>query len=432
MILNISYEEPSKNKNIIGYDGKTSSGGDVFHASPLITVIQAICDAKKYRYYYHPREIVYNIRTPAETVSLRNYIIPVGVSHSPEDWLVDGLFKNLNDIYLQDLRTGKALLVVDQSLEGYHRDYIWEFFHSKCAEYYIHPKQIFYITGNLATNFHYHSWCLKNNVSYENRLRTVGYPHFEQVVYFDSLKRNQSDSPLPTFEDHLRYKSIDINNIKTYACLNKRQRPHRVWMFVHLMEKDLLTKGLVSMNDYGRHVHTWEGKNLTQDQIEFSTKLLPMKVYDKPNNSENDIFYIHRFNDDVCLDTFFSVIPEAACGDEEKSIFLSEKTFKPICCSTPFAIWGGKNSMRELQKLGYKTFHPFIDETYDDRPTWSRLDSLTDTIKKIDNIKNKMKWFMGMEDIIKHNLRQIEINTTRKEPPAFLELEKYCIQLFKD
>jgi hypothetical protein len=430
MIINLCYESYETNSNLLGFSEKTPSGNPITHASPLVTLMQAISDLKGYNNYYHPREIIFNKITPENTDSVDKYIIPIGVSHGPDDWAKPELFSNLPEVYLKDLRNKKAMLVIDQSLEGYHQDYIWEFFHSQCSLYELNPRCIFYVTGNMMTGLHYHVWCDSRNISYDSRIRAIGYPHFEHVVYYDSIKRNQSDTPLPTFEKHVSYKKEHVENIKTFACLNKRQRQHRVWMFVRLLEEQLLDSGLVSMNDYGRHVRSWEGKELTREQIEKSSEILPKLVYEKSNNELNDLHYIHRFNDDVCLDTFFSIVPEAACGDKEKSVFLSEKTFKPICCSTPFAIWGGKYSLKELKKLGYKTFHPFIDESYDTMDTWDRLEALIKNTKKIDSIKNKFEWFEGMQDILEHNLKQIEINTIRKEPPAFLELERYYIQYF--
>jgi hypothetical protein len=45
--------------------------------------------------------------------------------------------------------------------------------------------------------------------------------------------------------------------------------------------------------------------------------------------------------------------------------FLTEKTFKPIVYQHPFVLIAPPGSLEFLKELGYKTFHPFIDETYD-------------------------------------------------------------------
>ncbi len=61
-----------------------------------------------------------------------------------------------------------------------------------------------------------------------------------------------------------------------------------------------------------------------------------------------------------------TVVSEAQYNDSQKSIFLSEKTFKPIACSHPFQILGAKGSLKELRKLGYLTFENLFDESYDE------------------------------------------------------------------
>ena len=45
---------------------------------------------------------------------------------------------------------------------------------------------------------------------------------------------------------------------------------------------------------------------------------------------------------------------------------LTEKTFKPIANLQPFIIFGCPGSLKELRRLGYKTFGHVIDESYDE------------------------------------------------------------------
>ncbi len=46
--------------------------------------------------------------------------------------------------------------------------------------------------------------------------------------------------------------------------------------------------------------------------------------------------------------------------------FVTEKTTKCFHLKKPFLIMGQKHSLKELRKKGYKTFHPYIDESYDE------------------------------------------------------------------
>jgi hypothetical protein len=51
--------------------------------------------------------------------------------------------------------------------------------------------------------------------------------------------------------------------------------------------------------------------------------------------------------------------------NENNGRILSEKTFKPIAMKHPFIIVSNKNFLDCIRSLGYKTFYPYIDESYD-------------------------------------------------------------------
>jgi hypothetical protein len=105
-------------------------------------------------------------------------------------------------------------------------------------------------------------------------------------------------------------------------------------------------------------------------------------------------------------------------------MFLSEKTFKVIACNHPFIIMGNKDSMRMMRKIGYKTFEKYIDQSYDSLPTHERMKSIIESIRKVDNIKDKLEWFKSMEEDIKFN-QTLLISKLFKFPKAYLDLKNY-------
>ena len=86
---------------------------------------------------------------------------------------------------------------------------------------------------------------------------------------------------------------------------------------------------------------------------------------------------------------------------------ISEKTFKPIICHQPFFILGSKNSLEQLRDMGYKTFEPFIDVTYDKLNSLDRMNAIITAIKKIDSIEDKLEWYKSMQDILEHNYENL-------------------------
>ena len=128
--------------------------------------------------------------------------------------------------------------------------------------------------------------------------------------------------------------------------------------------------------------------------------------------------------DQIYLDTWVTIISEASFSDADETVFISEKTFKPIACKHPFMFLGNKGSLKKLREMGYKTFHPFIDESYDELSTFDRFDAIIKELKRIDTIPDKFKWIQSMKDILEHNYQVLNQRETQV-PPAHTELFNY-------
>ncbi len=423
--MNLIFEDLEKYENFKSCPDINTSGIARFGRSPLLNAshLYASSNGKPlpFDYYYVNDDI-------------KDYIISASVNHSPDDWTgynpkVKSVFSYLNEKYITDLRNGKAMLLLDSSFEGYQTNWLWDWFHSECKEWGVSPKYIVYVTGNMVADEGYDKWANDNQI--KERIKVIPYPHFELDMGMSCYHREKSENPLPTFQDHIKYKTENLNDIKTYACLNKRIRFQRIWFYRYLYESGLLNKGLVSMNEFEKGPYFWEGETIDEDVMENMQKNLPLIVHGKPNNEFDDSFYINRFNDQISLDTFMTVISEAHCADSDQTMFLSEKTFKVIACRNPFMIMGNKDSMRKMREIGYRTFDGFIDEGYDGLPTHERLQYIIESIRKVDNIKDKLEWFKSMEDIIEHNYSNF-INKLFRVPDAFAELKKYYNKTFNN
>lgn len=172
---------------------------------------------------------------------------------------------------------------------------------------------------------------------------------------------------------------------KKFICLNGRWSPHRVSLVSFLSIFDLLNLGFISYN-------TVPGENPTNEQDYES--LLNWYSFDK--NIENlilqnkeKIIKLNRIYFDTTYEThynkasyestgtyiyensYFTVVTESLCNLEHGCEYqygrtLSEKTFRAILNLSPFIILARPKTLKLLHFLGYKTFSPLIDESYDD------------------------------------------------------------------
>lgn len=361
----------------------------------------------------------------------RPYIIPTGVNHHPNDWTGSELaynnsrqymFEHINKKQLKDVQDGKAMVLFDQSLEGYQTLWLWEHFHNECKHFNINPSAVIYITGNMTASDQYTQWANNNNV--QQRLNIIPYAHFEE----DVAQMSQDLHIEITVDQQIEYKKK--NQIKDYVCQQKRLRNHRIWFYLKLFENDLIKNGLVSMNPFEFRSAHLDGQYYNKSIVEESNKILPLKIYGQGNTDHDDNYYIRRIVPQVYLDSWVTLVSDASFSDLDHTLFLSEKVFKPIACMHPFIIVGNRGSLKELRKMGYKTFEGFIDESYDDLPTFERHDAIINSIKKIIAIEDKLSWYESMRNILEHN-REVLKKSIFKENTAYTKLENSYNQYFK-
>ena len=418
-------------RNFIKCLDKNSSGIRRFTPSPIVTeflVNQATRQKSNHMFE--------TTRTKGQT-----YVIATGVAHAPWDWCgpdstglgynknkpnMISLFAHIGKKHLTNLQRSRAYLLIDQSHEGYQTEWLWAWFHNNCETYNIPPKQIIYVTGNLDSKDQYDLWA--NDRLPENKMLVVPYPHFETAI---SNILNNNITRYPSFDQHIQYKESNKNSIKTYSALQKRPRAHRAWFFKHLHDANLLEHGINSMNTFTHKDTFYEGKIMTDSEYESVIQHLPLLP---PNNTGLKNFanhdcgqYLTMFNEQIMLDTWLTVISEASFGDSEHECFLSEKTFKPIACYHPFIIAGNKNSLYRLKELGYKTFSPFINESYDKLNTWPRMEAITKEISRITHMSfnDKIEWLHNIKPILDHNYKLFKSRSSRSSSTYLNTITEY-------
>ena len=196
----------------------------------------------------------------------------------------------------------------------------------------------------------------------------------------------------------IKNKELRKNN---FICLNRVNRFHRMAAFAELWQDR--EYGIISQMcvQYGKPGvdefqsiagmdHTGQEwvdyiKNIikTNDQVAWNFKKGLQErypesyaIYEKqdlinqmPYMLQDDISPIINPVPDPNTQKFFdsslNIVTETMGDIEDGSVFLTEKTYKPILHFQPFVIVAGPNHISSLQNRGYKTFSRWIDESYD-------------------------------------------------------------------
>jgi hypothetical protein len=86
--------------------------------------------------------------------------------------------------------------------------------------------------------------------------------------------------------------------------------------------------------------------------------------------------------------------------------FLTEKTYRAIALKHPFILASLPHTLSALKELGYKTFSPFIDESYDEvTDDKERLYKILSTIQTLNAFTDQqwIEFYYNTREIVEYN-----------------------------
>ena len=88
-----------------------------------------------------------------------------------------------------------------------------------------------------------------------------------------------------------------------------------------------------------------------------------------------------------------------------QAFFPTEKTARPIASKTPFLVMTAPNYLKNLRKIGFKSFNKFWDESYDYQQGVQRVESIKAIIDKLGKLsKTELDdLYHQMQPILQHN-----------------------------
>ena len=208
-----------------------------------------------------------------------------------------------------------------------------------------------------------------------------------------------------------------------YCSHNNNIKDHRVELLLFLIKNDLLDGGVwswfggnepkdqgVDSLDFTNFESAGHGKidyskEYGKEVVEFANNLVPYTYDYKVDGLQDYLNVIPYFN------SYFNIVTESVWGPgydntHPQKIHITEKIWKCIVSFQPFILISNKNNLKKLREWGFKTFHPYIDESYDELDTYRERKVLFEKeIKRLCSmtIKELDEWYWSMEEILKHN-----------------------------
>jgi hypothetical protein len=235
--------------------------------------------------------------------------------------------------------------------------------------------------------------------------------------------------------NHLLPQTLERKNYnKKFINFNRRWRLHRPLLVMILRDRELIKHGYVSLGESDLSGGNWERKiNELQRYYKDAPQILEIinrnhDIVDMPNLylDTTDLITNRAEQTDSTnsyySDSYFSVITETTYHTDfgyDGVPFLSEKVFKAIAMKHPFILVTAPNTLQYLKKLGYKTFSPIIDESYDtELNDAARIIKISDEIQRLCNLsETELDSFLESARKIcsyNHKILKYQRNTIRR------------------
>jgi len=361
----------------------------------------------------------------------RKFIIPIEGIADPQYWLGlkkakygRQLFSFLKRQTIEALNDGqgKILLYCREGFSGCSNEKLMRILYESCDRYNIPRESVYYVTSDLSLEETHKKFSEQH---YDKKIKVFSSPHFLYLTRAMYSKFKDNPKLLPQISD------LDkVDRKYDFLCLNKLPRGHR-YFFVFQLWNFFKTRSLISMPtnklrkdlNYVLGVSDWReefshlgdeefeavlgyDKNKLNEMDKKFSEHLPLTI-DIENDPEKIEFEIANFSyvshSQMYNDTYFSVVTETTVYPPY--VFITEKTFKVFPSLHPFIIFGCPNTIKLLKELGFKTFHPYIDESYDEEESpIKKAKMIFDEISRLRSSPELVKeMFVNSKDILIHN-----------------------------
>jgi hypothetical protein len=304
---------------------------------------------------------------------------------------------------LNKCKNGKVKILVSLLHDPLYDDYNIRLFETEMNKLGIDGSNLIFLGGSKFVEYY--------EKHKESRVKIYN-EHLFIRGYADMMKSFPTIGNLGYMCELVEEKDLDENKIRPYKflCNNKTMtKEHRASMAYFTIKYDLLNEGKFSFiqkvdKDTLKSQISKIIENPNEEYIQKIVNILPYELdthHLSPNEKTN--FGATNNMKDWYGDSYINLVTETFFG---RNVFLSEKIFKPLSNLQPFIVLGDYGTIAELKRLGFKTFEPFIDESYDlEIDPKVRILKIEKEIQKLKNksIEEIHHWYYSIKEILLYN-----------------------------
>jgi hypothetical protein len=308
---------------------------------------------------------------------------------------------------IEHLKTGKVKMLISLLHDPLYDDYNIRRFEIEMNKIGIYGSNLIFLGGSKFVEYY---------EKYADSKVKIYNGHLFIKSYVDMMKDFPCEGDLGYVCDLVRHNDLDETKIRPYKflCNNKTMlKVQRACAAYFAIKHDLLNEGKFSFiqETPKEQLISNINKGIKNPDIKYINELLskiPIELdTNHLNKNQKSNFGAKNNMKDWYSETYVNLVTETFFGP---NVFLSEKIFKPISNLQPFIVLGDYRMLAELRKLGFKTFEPFIDESYDEEiDSYKRMEKIEIEIVKLKNktIEEIHNWYYSIIDILLYNQQHL-------------------------
>lgn len=213
---------------------------------------------------------------------------------------------------------------------------------------------------------------------------------------------------------------------KRFSALSRNYNAWRLSFYARLLQKGVLENTNYTFNNINPYQNiVYPPETLLEDlsvfEIEADEQLVNW-INGMPYATQHDVqeklaqevyALISASGINIVIESHFDPYwTSSMCRDIDPRVFSpafpTEKTYKAVACVKPFIMFSTPYFLKEFRDLGYKTFSPFINESYDDiLEDKMRLLAIVDEAVRLNSLSDDdfAAVVEGCREIAEHNLQ---------------------------
>lgn len=319
-----------------------------------------------------------------------------------------GFEETLSPLLLNLIKQNKVKIIFSNIVDPCGPYHYFQLIEERLANVGINSNSIIYIQGSCPSQFY-------------NSQRKFQSIYLNSILSLSQANENYRKFPCMTslgyISDVVKPQDLDRNKLrpKKFLCFNRSMnRAHRLAIAAMAIKYDLLKDStfsfLANLNVDTAYTDLKNFYTYDDNLEEVYKKIVSIVPYEIDTHhlspAEKQSFQNVDVNKkELYENSYVHIVSETLCNTDLDS-FMSEKTWRPILNLQPFVYIGNYNALARLKHLGFKTFHPYIDETYDEiRDPTERFQAIEKEILKLNamSIEELHKWYYDITDIVIHN-----------------------------